>query len=413
MKRSLRCSLRRDKEGHKTVDGILGGAKLAPAHAHHQPIRCIEIRFDGSYRKVGRDYGETFTTDIRRQIDAYEPVFDLLGMDYDIVARRTQKDVLPATEEAFPDYIDELRGRAEGAGVAFGHLFSLSCLEEVWTWVGPEKMRELEELAKHSGLADHCTTFALKRGGRTLICHNEDWSAVDLDTAMLMHDVTLPGGTRFLALQFVGLLPWSGLNSHGLAITANTLPPTDARAGAANALVLRRLLECRTLEEVWDCLRMPTRGLGAYVLAADARGRTWAMETSARRAARRTVDSWTVETNHFMDDRMVALRSQPVSEDSRGRLARAQELLAADAGAEEDIFRLARRVLTDHGKTPGRTICSHLQDEVPRALQMATMATTIYEPAEGRCWAIPAPPCDNEPQLFELEPGKVRGQTRP
>ena len=375
---------------------------MAAAHNHQYPIRCFEVRVTESYLEAGRAYGETYAADIERQIAAYEPVFDLLGMGSEVVAQRALEHVLPATEHAFPDYVDELRGRAEGAGVGFAQLFSLSCIEEVWSWVGPEKMRELEELAARPSPGDHCTTFALRRGGRTLIGHNEDWSAVDLDTTMLMHDVIVPSGTRFLSLQFVGLLPWSGLNSHGLAITANTLPPNDALAGAANAIVLRRLLECRSLEEVWDCVRLPSRGLGSYVLAADAHGRVWAMETSARRAACRTVDAWTAETNHFMDETMVPLRLRPVSEDSQGRLARAEEIIGAGMEAGEEISQLAWRVLTDHRATSGRTICAHPQGGVPQPLQIATIATTVYEPGEGRLWVAPAPPCEHEPQVFEL-----------
>ena len=375
---------------------------MTGADSHGRPIRRVEMRISGSYREAGRDYGETYAADIERQIAAYEPVFDLLGMGSEAVAQRAQEYVLPATEHAFPDYLDELRGRAEGAGVAFRHLFSLSCIEEIWSWVGPEKMRELEELARSHNPGGHCTTFALRSGGRTLIGHNEDWSAVDLDTTMLVHDVTVPNGTRFLSLQFVGLLPWSGLNSHGLAITANTLLATDATAGAANAFVLRRLLESRSLEEVWDRVRMPSRGLGTYVLAADARGRAWAMETSARGAACRPVEVWTAETNHFTDETMVSLRPQPVSQDSLARLARASELIGAGMERGEDLSLLARRVLTDHRAAGGRAICAHPQSGIPQPLQMATVATTVYEPIDGRLWVTLAPPCEREPQLFEL-----------
>lgn len=375
---------------------------MTGAGSHARLIRRVEMRISESYRRAGREYGETFAADIARQLAAYEPVFDLLGMGSETVAQRAQEHVLPATEHAFPDYVDELRGRAEGAGVAFRHLFPLSCIEEIWSWVGPEKMRELEELATPQNPTGHCTTFALRKGGRTLIGHNEDWSAVDLDTTMLVHDVTTPNGTRFLSLQFVGLLPWSGLNSHGLAITANTLPATDATAGVANAFVLRRVLESRSLEEVWDRVRMPSRGVGTYVLAADAQGRAWAMETSARGAACRPVDVWTAETNHFMDETMVPLRTQPVSQDSLGRLARAKELIGAGMERDEDISLLARRVLTDHEATGGRAICAHPQSGVPQPLQMATIATTVYEPMDGRLWVTSAPPCECEPQLFEL-----------
>jgi hypothetical protein len=263
-------------------------------------------------------------------------------------------------------------------------------------------MAELEAIAARHNGQDQCTTFALRQGGHTLIGHNEDWSAVDLETTMLMHDVTVPSGTRFLSLQFVGLIPWSGLNSHGLAITANTLPATDAIPGAANAFVLRRVLECRTLEEVWDCVRTRYRGSGTYVLAADAQGRAWAMETSARRAACRSVEDWTAETNHFTEQTMVPLRAEPVSEDSLGRLARAQELISSGMQEDADALSLARQVLMDHRALSGRAICGHPDSALPEPLQMATIATTIYEPTEGHFRAALAPPCEHELELFDL-----------
>jgi isopenicillin-N N-acyltransferase-like protein len=375
---------------------------VGDANNRERLVERVEMVITQSYRQAGRDYGEAYAADIRRQIAAYEPVFDVLGMDREAAAQRAQKEVLPATERAFSDYVDELRGRAEGAGVAFGHLFLLNCMEEVWSWVGPEKMHELEERAAGHNPGGRCTTFALSRGGRTLIGHNEDWNAVDLDTTVLVHDVTVPSGTRFLALQFVGIVPWAGINSHGLAITANTLPNTDAVPGAANAFVCRRLLECQSLDEVWDCMRTPARGTGTYVLAADAQGSVWAMETSARRAARRLVDVWTAETNHFTDEAMVAFGAQPVSEDSLGRLVRAKELLVDGMAGGEDLLDLARRVLADHRATGGRTICGHPQSNSVPLLQMATITTTIYEPVDRRLWVTLAPTCEREPQLFEF-----------
>lgn len=364
------------------------------------PRVAVDLR--GSCRQAGRAYGERFAADIAGQVAAYEAVFATLGMGADEVGRRTEAELLPPTERAFPGYVDELRGRAEGAGVAFRDLFPLNCIEEVWSWVGPEKLRELEELADGSGPGGHCTTFALRRDGRVLFGHNEDWSAVDLGTTMPLHDVTAADGTRFLSLQLVGVIPWGGLNAHGLTITANTLPTTDARAGVPNAFVLRRLLECRTLEEVWEHVRLAQRALGGYVLAGDAGGRVWAMETSARRACRREIDTWTAETNHFTDESLQELGTQPVSEDSLGRLARAKELIEAGWTRGDDLFDLARGVLTDHGGDGGRALCAHADPNVAPALQDATVASIVYEPKARRMCAAAGPACESAPEPFEL-----------
>jgi hypothetical protein len=55
------------------------------------PIRRVEMRISESYRRAGRDHGETFGADIVRQVAAYEPVFDLLGMGSETVAQRAQE----------------------------------------------------------------------------------------------------------------------------------------------------------------------------------------------------------------------------------------------------------------------------------------------------------------------------------
>jgi isopenicillin-N N-acyltransferase-like protein len=365
------------------------------------PRVAVDLR--GSCRQAGRAYGERFAAAIARQVAAYEALFDVLGMGADEVARRAETELLPPAARVFPGYVDELRGRAEGAGVAFRDLFPLNCIEEVWSWVGPEKLRELEELAKGSGPGDHCTTFALRRDGRVLFGHNEDWSAMDLGTTMPLHEVTAADGTRFLSLQLVGVIPWGGLNSHGLTITANTLPTTDARAGVPNAFVLRRLLECRSLEQVWEHVRLAERALGGYVLAGDTRGRVWAMETSAGEACRHEIDAWTAETNHFTETSLQDLSPQPVSEDSLGRLARARALVAAGWARRDDLFDLARVVLADHGGDDGRPLCVHADPDVPPALQDATVASIVYEPTAKRMWASTGPACRSTPEAFGLD----------
>jgi isopenicillin-N N-acyltransferase like protein len=376
---------------------------MPQASSHRKTIQRVDIVIGESPLEAGRAYGETYSEDIARQVDAYQPYFQLLGLDPEEVGRRAEQNLLPATAQAFPDYVSELRGRAEGAGVPLRRLFPLNCMEEIWSWVVPEKMRELEALASGAAPGGHCTTLGLRHGGRTVMGHNEDWLAVDLDTTMLLHDVRVPDGSRFLSLQFVGMVPWSGINSHGIAITANTLPATDAVPGVPNAFVLRWVLESRSLEQVWDRVRMSQRGLGTYVLAGDACGRLCAMETSAGQASCLPVDEWTAETNHFTHDSLQQLRSLPVSEDSLGRLARAEALIGAGKQSADDPLALTRLVLTDHDAACSRAICGHPRSDVPKLLQTATVACTVYEPTDSRLGACVGPWCQQELEVSSLD----------
>ena len=81
-----------------------------------------------------------------------------------------------------------------------------------------------------------------------------------MSSTMLMHNVTTAGGCRFLSLQLVGTLPWAGVNSHGITVTANTLPANDIAPGVANTFLSRWVLESQSLEEVWERMRTPLKG---------------------------------------------------------------------------------------------------------------------------------------------------------
>lgn len=369
-----------------------------------------EVVIGDSYREAGRSFGAAHAEQIVRQVESYRPLYELLGLSLDQVTRRAATELLKPADSVLGDYVDELRGRAEGAGVPFLELFLLNCQEEVSLWVAPQKWDELEERwpSRKPGAVDGCTTLALRAGGHTVFGHTEDWTAVDLENAVALHDVTTPDGTRILALQSPGIVPWQGMSSHGVTATANTLLSTDARPGVPNALVLRWVLEARTLEEVYARLCLPQRAMGTYVLAGDASGRVWSIQTSATRSSCLPVDDWVVQTNHYTHDSLTALQRRPVWPDSLGRHERARALVSAGMAAAErptpwSLQELAVAVLRDHGGEGMHAICVHPQGAgMPRVLDDATVSAVVYEPLRRRMHACVGPLCRGELETFEL-----------
>ena len=87
---------------------------------------------------------------------------------------------LPFAEERYPQYVDEMRGMAEGANVAFDDVMALNTMEAV-------TMDALH--------LTRCTSFAVNEqrtaDGHVLVAHTEDWVPEDEDDVyVIMADQT-------------------------------------------------------------------------------------------------------------------------------------------------------------------------------------------------------------------------------
>ena len=120
--------------------------------------------------------------------------------------------------------------------------------------------------------------------GHTVVGHNEDWIEDDIEN-MVVFDVTVADGTRFLALSGAAYLPSCAINSHGLAFGGNSVYATDDRPGVPNAFVHRWKLEARTRAEADARATLAGRARGSNHLTAQVGGLVWDIETSATRHA--------------------------------------------------------------------------------------------------------------------------------
>ena len=76
------------------------------------------VRVEGGPRERGRSYGEQARDRVRRSIEAYREVFSAYaGWDWPTVIDHARAYEAPI-ERFDPVYLEEMRGIAEGAGVA-------------------------------------------------------------------------------------------------------------------------------------------------------------------------------------------------------------------------------------------------------------------------------------------------------
>ena len=281
---------------------------------------------------------------------------------------------------------------AEGAGVPFEKLLVLNCGEEVLCAPRPGTSDRAQRPV------DHCTCLALAAPGRTIVGHNEDWIEDDVEN-MVVLSLTVPDGTRILALTGAAYLPMCGLNSHGMAFYGNTLYARDERLGLPNAFKHRWLLEAATRAEADARARVPGRARGSNHLNARAGGEIWDVEVSAERAVTIEADGWLVHTNHFTAAELQDVeRSDSLG--SRLRLERGRELVAAGLARGEDPFAIVAAVLRDHANAPD-SICGHPVPDDPE--DGPTTGSVIIELEERRMHVCAGRPCENPYQVVSLD----------
>jgi isopenicillin-N N-acyltransferase-like protein len=347
----------------------------------------VEVR--GPHREIGRSVGEAAREQIHRAIDYYRSGFPAMaGMEFAEAERRVV-DYVECARAALPLIVEEMEGTAEGSGATLSEVAVLTCGEEFTCLSDP---------------AQHCTTLAAVASGRSVVAHNEDWYAGDLDANVLL-DATLPDGTRLLAMTAAGYLPATGMSSHGIASGANTLFSNDVRTGVPNLVLRRWALEAPTLEEACRRSCHSRRARGSNHLFGDVSGRILNVETSATSQAARWIQpaeapTWYAHTNRFLEPGMLAFEIS-TSTNSVRRLERARELLAARIEPGADLVAVAGSVLRDHATAPD-SICAHPDLTQPEAIRETTCASQIWDLAAGKMHVCAGPPCESPYDVYEL-----------
>ena len=235
----------------------------------------LVIEASGSHREVGRQVGEAARESIAWGLDAYAARFEwLAGFGFVEAVDRARAYLRPA-EDYTPQALEQLRGMAEAAKVPFEQLFALNCSEEFTC------------RADANWPPEHCTSFAVAAGGRTVAGHNEDWYPEEIE-AQTVRVLRVKGRWSTAAYISAGPaynLPITGVTAAGFSSAANTVYYRDERAGVPNNLLLATVLCQPDLEHARSVISAAPRARGSNHLLCDARGRVWDLETSGERWA--------------------------------------------------------------------------------------------------------------------------------
>jgi isopenicillin-N N-acyltransferase-like protein len=366
----------------RQADGSLGNKQSLPI-----------VYVEGSHYDMGRQIGARREQVISHMLGVYRRYFEeeaekigIASWDEAILHARKY---LPFAEESVPQYVEELRGIADGAHMDFNDLLVLNCVEAI------------TQDALHTGCTSLAAAPEVTADGSLLVGHNEDWLPDDQDAVYLVH-AKPHGEPAYLAMTYGGLLPNVGFNAHGIAQCCDSVYPDDVRVGVPRIFVSRAVLAACTLADAIRAALNRRRAAGYNHLIVHVSGEIYNVEVSALDFdVIYGVDGTLAHTNNYLSRRMQAIEKDShelIS--SRVRYNRATRLMRSQRGKLS--LKSFQAILSDHVNYP-QSICGHLSESDPPMEREQTIVSVIMDLTTQTMYVAWGPPCQSEYHSYKLE----------
>jgi isopenicillin-N N-acyltransferase-like protein len=356
---------------------------------HHSPPPLVEI--SGSHRDMGRQIGEACRGKVEHSVENARVLiaqsYDQLGLTWDSAQIQARK-YLPFAEERYPQFVEEMRGIAEGAHVSFDEIVTLNTMEAVTT--------DALHLTR-------CTSMAVNEertaDGHVLAAHNEDWVPEDEDDVYVI-SARPTEEPPFLAMTYGGLLPNVGFNAYGIAQLIDSVYPSDSRIGIPRLVVSRAILSARRISGAIGRALVPHRAAGYNHLLVHESGEIYSIEVSARRfEILHGTDGYMVHTNHYLAQTMKEIENDPEELiSSRVRYFRAQRLLRRNQAHTVGSLQTIQK---DHVNIPN-SICNHNIEGIDLLDREKTICALVIDLTAREMHIAWGNPCQNDYYTYRL-----------
>lgn len=243
--------------------------------SEHIPL----VELSGDARTRGLAYGRACRQRVADTWNYYAgTVFQTSKLTTADIERRAEQ-VRTTIGDFKGDYCNEIDAIAEAAGLPRWAVYALNARTEIL-----------------NAKVGECTALFLP-GTRTL-GQTWDWLEPLEDLVVLAHHV-YPDGHRILSFAEPGQLGKIGLNSAGLGVCLNFLVAPHGFEGLPVHVLVRALLECRSVDEARALLARVGLGKASHFLIGSADGRAISYEFAGTRVGEADpVDGVYAHTNH-------------------------------------------------------------------------------------------------------------------
>lgn len=210
-----------------------------------KPTICPLIDLRGSAAERGLSYGRQATRRIGLGIEHYTKQIRDVGVDLNLL-NSIIDGFVPIIKKFDEDFIEEMRGIAEGASVDFRDIILLNARTEILKLAASKDLRE--SLINQSIEPDGCTGVVVmpnaSKDGHLIHAQTWDWKAECAETVVMLR-IQQEDGPEILTFTEAGGLARSGMNSAGICLSANYLEcDRDYKSvGIPLSIIRRKILQ--------------------------------------------------------------------------------------------------------------------------------------------------------------------------
>ncbi len=316
------------------------------------------------------------------------------------------------------DYLQEISGIADGAGISYRDAFRASFLSDVTMNMLPGV---ITKRAASLGLDMECSDFAVSgsasKNGTLIVGRNTDYGGqgrwMKYQTVCYYHP---DEGLDYVKVSTAGLLKCnSAMNEKGITVGGHFMGLEGARPGGLSFTVLENEIMRRagTLDEALGIVKSSRRSGSFALMISDGKdGRAAVVEAAGDSIGIRGMENGSIVLTNFattgeMKEHDLMARYNLVMRDLRGRYRRLEELIKANRGKIDPG--VAARFLGDHvdvitgtERGTGITVCAS-----------NNVTSAVFLPARGMFWVAAGsePACGNSFIPFTFAGDAVNGNT--
>jgi len=245
------------------------------------------VKVSGNNYEIGFKAGERFRTQITDFLEKSKGFKFLRKLE-----RRNPRHqkLIEYGEKYFPQYMDEIRGIADGSDSSLTDILLINC--------------------KYDFPRKGCTTVVFKEPNRIILAHNEDNTKDNLNNCYLLK-VYPEVGTPFISFCYPGMIPGNSFafNAYGIIITNNAMPTPDVRIGSPRHLSDRAQLEGKDVRDVIKRTLFQERASGgSFNIVSQKEKRAINIETTSQRHCITEVVDKYLHANHYVSRELSSLK---------------------------------------------------------------------------------------------------------